>query len=253
MGIAVRTSGLLISFDLDESHESWPQVQRWIATRRAVDIVGTNFSKREIGDARWLELQPDWHHGYPQPKPGTFGYLEVTYNTSEYCSQCGIGPRQEAPFRMKAEPKWGRRGILQLNWIFDEYFVTPEVWTNVFKPHNVACRLVHNNRARELETVVQLVVERQIDIVTDGLPFEKCTTCGRIKYIPVARGPFPPLTCEPKAHMMKTRQYFGSGTSAHKRVILSQELARALATKKIRGASVRPVVEQSMATTQKIL
>jgi hypothetical protein len=43
MGIVVDASGLLISFELDESHESWPRVQRWIAAQRAVDFVMTKF------------------------------------------------------------------------------------------------------------------------------------------------------------------------------------------------------------------
>ena len=216
-------------------------MQRWIAARRAVDIVRTNFSKQEIADARWLELVPDWHRGYPQPKEGVFGYLEVTYDTSQYCPECGIGLRQKAPFQMKAEPKWGRNGILQLNWVFDEYFVKSAVWANIFEPHGIGCRHVQNTRGKELKTVVQLVVERETDIVNDGLPMEKCTRCGRVKYIPVTRGPFPALACEPAGHMVKTRQYFGSGASAHKGVIISQVLARARSAKNIRGASVIPV------------
>ena len=247
MGIVVDASGLLISFDLDEFTKSWPRVKRWIAARRAVDIVSTKFSEQEIAGARWLELEPDWHRGYPQPKPEDFGFREVTYDTSEYCLECGIGLRQKAPFQMKPEPKWGRNGILQLNWVFDEYFVTPAVWTGVFEPLGIGCRLVQSARGLELKNVVQLVVEQEIDIVTEGLPMERCAKCGRVKYNSVGRGPFPALLSEPVGHMAKTRQYFGSGASAFNGVIVSQKLARALAAKNIRGASVRPVAEQSTA------
>jgi len=247
MGIVVNASGLLISFDLDESNESWPQVQRWIAARRAVDIVRTKFSKQEIAGARWLQLVPDWHRGYPQPKPNDFGYRDVTYDTSEYCPQCGIGLRQKAPFQMKPEPKWGRNGILQLNWIFDEYFVTPTVWTGVFKPLGIGCRHVQSTRGLELKTVVQVVVEQEIDIVTKGLPMERCSKCRWVKYTPVTRGPFPALVSEPVGQIAKTRQYFGSGASAFKGFIVSQKLALTLAAKNVRGASVTPVAEQSTA------
>jgi len=244
MGIVVGASGL-VTFELDESHKSWPKVQRWVAARRAVDIVRTQFSKQELANAEWLELMPDWHHGYPQPDEDVFGYREATYDLTGYCPQCGTGLRQKAPFQMKSEPKWGRNSILQLNWIFDEYFVTPEVWAKVFDPHAVSSRPVLDTGGTELKTVVQLTVEQEISIVTEGLPTERCARCGELKYVPVMRGCFPALAHEPAGHMAKTRQYFGSGASASKRVLISQELALALAAENIRGASVRPVLERS--------
>jgi rRNA maturation protein Nop10 len=240
----------LVSFELDESHESWPKVQRWITARRPVDVVRTQFSKQELASAKWLELMPDWHHGYPQPNEDVFGYREATYDVSEYCPQCGTGLKQKAPFQMKAEPKWGRNGILQLNWIFDEYFVTPAIWAKVFEPHGVGYRQVLSTKGVELKTVMQLIVAEEIDVITEGLPIERCPSCGRVKYVPITRGRFPVLASEPAGHMAKTRQYFGSGASASKRVLISQDLAHALASENVRGASVRPVAEQSTAHTK---
>lgn len=242
MGIVVGASGL-VSFELDESHESWPKLQHWIAARKPVDIVKTRFSKQELTGAAWLELVPDWHHGYPQPKEDVFGYREATYDLSNYCSQCGVGLKQKAPFQMKAEPKWGRNRILQLNWVFDEYFVTPEVWASIFEPRDIGCRPVLNTKGAELKSVLQLVVSDEVDINTDGLAQEKCTSCGRVKYLPITRGKFPSLTSEPTGQMVKTRQYFGSGASANKRVLISQDIAQALLAEDVRGASIKPVTE----------
>jgi hypothetical protein len=242
MAIVVGANGL-VTFEVDESHESWPKVQRWISMRRAVDIVSTKFSKQEIAAAQWLELMPSWHHGYPQPKEDVFGYLDATYDLSGYCQKCGTGARQKAAFQMKAEPKWGTNGILQLNWIFDEFFVTPEVWSKVFEPYGIGRRHVLSIRESELKTVVQLVVNKEVDIVTDGLQKETCGRCGRNKYAPITRGPFPRLASKPVGPMVKTRQYFGSGASANKRVLISQEIARALTRENVRGASLRPIAE----------
>jgi hypothetical protein len=118
--------------DIDEASDAWPAVRDWLTRHRAVDFVTTKFSSSEIAEAAWLELQPEWHHGYPQPNEGEFGYRRATYDSSDWCDECWMGLKQNAPFQMKGEPKWGRRGILQLNWVFDEYFVTPEVWSSVF-------------------------------------------------------------------------------------------------------------------------
>lgn len=244
IGVLVGESGF-VTFEIDESDRVWPELEGWIAKRKAVDVVTTKFSKKELAEARWLELTPDWHHGYPQPNELDFGYREATYDLTNYCERCGIGMEQKAPFQMKSEPKWGKRSILQLNWIFDEYFVTPEVWGKVFKPHGIECRPVMNTKSAELKTVVQLVSHEEVGIVTDGLPAEEtaCSKCGRMKYLPVTRGPFPALTSEPSAAMVKTKAYFGSGASAHKGVLISQAVARTFMGNKVRGASLRPVAE----------
>lgn len=242
MGIVVGASGL-ITFEIDETHESWPALQPWIARRRAVDFVSTNFSKKEIAEARWLALRPDWHHGYPQPEDTHIGYRKATYEMADFCEGCSTGLKQKAPFQMKSEPRWGRRGILQLNWIFDEFFVTPEVWNALFRPYGIGCRPVLNTKGAELKTVVQLVVQEEVGVKTEGLEAERCTRCGRLKFLPVVRGPFPPLVNEPSSHMAKTREYFGSGGSAFRGILVSQDLARALEAAKVRGASFRPAAE----------
>jgi hypothetical protein len=231
----------LIAFDVEETHPHWAELFALFQKWNVSDVSWSEFSNEEIQAARWLTLLAAWHHGYPQPDQGSFGYLTATYDLAEYCSECGTGLKQKAPFQMKAEPVWGHKSVLQLNWIFDEYFVKPEVWQSVFAPFGVECRPVTNIAGAELSTVVQIVVNQQSAIVADDLPYKKCIKCARVKYVPVTRGQFPRLLHEPNAHMVKTTQYFGSGRSAFRQVIVSQEISRALASGKIRGYSVCPV------------
>lgn len=243
-GITVPVDGLA-TFVVEEGEcEAWPALRDWISSRKAVDIVTTKFSDKEILEADNLELVPDWHHGYPQPDEDNLGYRRKTYDLTEWCQVCGIGMKQRAPFQLKSEPKWGARSILQLNWVFDEYFVTPEIWSTVFQAHAVACRPVEDTRGRELKTVVQLVISEEVSVIDTNLPKECCRTCGREKLLPVARGPFPRLKKGPRV-IAKTQQAFGSGQQADKRVIISTPLARALLASNVKGASVRPVQASS--------
>ena len=245
-GIVIPGGGdPLVAFDVDEDHPNWPVLRKCFERWKASDMLRTEFSKKELNAATWLNLMSDWHHGYPQPDELDFGYREATYDLTNYCDRCGIGLKQKAVFQMKGEPKWGKRSILQLNWVFDEYFVTPEVWGSVFKPHGIQCRPVMNTKHVELKTVVQLVIHEYVGVATDGLSAEEvgCSKCGRTKYLPVTRGPFPALTSKPSAAMAKTKQYFGSGASAQKGVIISGAVARALLANKVRGASLRPVAD----------
>lgn len=240
LGLEVTISGLVIAFDIDEADPRWDAVEKWVKDRGASDIVQTKFTRAELQKADYLEVVPDWHHGYPQPEQGN-GYLAATYDLSEYCELCGVGLRQIAPFRMKAEPKWGRRGILQLNWVFDEFFVTPQVWDEVFAPSKVSKMPVLNRHGSELRTVVQLVCDEYVDVLVAGLDVEICERCGRSKHAPVVRGMFPSLADLPVGAMAKTVQWFGSGASAHHRVIASQDLRSRFDAARVRGASFRPV------------
>jgi hypothetical protein len=234
-----------VSFDFDEADLRWPRVSTWIKAYDASDTVYTRFSDAEISGAPWLELIGEWHYGYPQPDEENLGYRDVTYDQSETCKKCNMPLKQEAPFQIRGEPKWGRRGIFQLNWVFDEFFVKPDVWTNIFKDFDVACRPVLNKKGQELKTVVQLVTNQpEVDFDTSGLKFGQCKTCRRVKYLPDYRGPFPQLLQEPSGPMVRTKQYFGSDAQSFKGIIISQGLAQRLISKKIRGIAFKPIAEK---------
>ncbi|HEY7550090.1 MAG TPA: hypothetical protein VH913_11310 [Hyphomicrobiaceae bacterium] len=234
-----------VAFDVTEDHPNWPSLRRLFDQWKVPDNVRTVFSKSEIKAADWLKLTSEWYHGYPQPDDGHFGYLGVTYDLSDYCKKCGIGARQKAPFQMEGEPRWGRNGILQLNWVFDEYFVTPEVWTKVFKAHGVRSRPVTDTTGSELRSVLQLVVEEEVDLHTEGLATEACAICGRIKYLPVTRGPFPALVTRPAREIARTKEHFGSGGRAFRAILVSKALAHALNSEAVRGVSLRPVAKRT--------
>lgn len=241
--IALEAPNQFVTFTVQESQVPWPELQNWIARHRAVDIPSTKFTRSEIKNANWLELCPDWHHGYPQPNEEAFCYLDATYDLENFCPECGIGKKQKAPFQMKAEPKWGNRSILQLYWIFDEFFVKPETWTTIFKPHGIQARPVIDQHKKELETVVQLVVEEEVQLSVTDLPFQQCHTCGQPKYYPHNKGFFPSLKNEPVGAIARTAEMFGSGASAHQGIILAQSVAQDISTHKIKGASLKPVTE----------
>jgi rRNA maturation protein Nop10 len=235
----------LITLEVDESSSSWPIVSQLIQTCNVLDVIRTEFSGTELHEARHLQLVPKWHHGYPQPE-NSHGFLSATYDLTNYCSTCGMGLRQKAPFRMKCEPKWGKRRILQLNWVFDEFFIQPAVWSDIFGPLGLACFPVLDNRTgHPLNTVVQLRVESEacstIDFAEEPLS-ECCKSCGRKKYLPLNRGKFPPLCIPTETHMIKTQEYFGSGSSSWQAIIVSAEFFKTVRQTKLRGAAFKPLV-----------
>jgi hypothetical protein len=150
--LGIHVTPGVVGFDVSESAGTWPAVQVWIRGRRPSDIVRTKFSDDEIAEAHWLAVRADFQQGFPQPRKDDFGYREANYDLTAYCNVCGVGLRQKAPFQMKGEPNWGRRGILQLNWVYDEYFVKPGVWATVSSrtaSASVRSRSLQGGRSRQ--------------------------------------------------------------------------------------------------------
>lgn len=242
LGIDVDLTADFFVFEVDEDDFRWPAVREWAERDNQIGSVWTTFSREEIEAARWLRLLPQWHHGFPQPEQD-WGYFELTYDLSGFCNECGTGFRQAAPFRMRREPKWGRRSIMQLNWVFDEYFVKPEVWEQVFAPFGIGRRPATDKHGKELETVVQLVIDEEVEIDTSQMAGEVCPACGRVKHPPFVRGYFPALRSEPKGKAVRVAQWFGSGGAANSEIIVARDVRVAMEAANVRGAEFEPVAE----------
>lgn len=229
-----------IKLDADDANPNWPKVHRLLQEWTTAPILThTVFTQREQAAARWLRMTA-WGNGYPQPQKD-MKFFEATFDMKQLCPRCRLPRVQTAPFRIKGEPKWGRRGIMSFLWLFDEHFVPPAVWETIFKPFGIPCRPVLNRAGKELETVVQLVVEEEVDLIMDYLSVvEVCDHCSTRKYTYSQRGPYPPLAREPAGAMVKTRQPFGDGWGMHG-VLVSQELRRAMLSHQLRGVEFIPV------------
>jgi hypothetical protein len=167
-------------FEIGENDKRWQQVQRLVAASKLTDFVRTSFSESEIEEADVLSMLGATQRGYPEPSE-RLGFLEETYDLSNYCRRCGTGNRQISPFRIKFVPEL-KRSIMLLNWVFDEYFVAPEVWTEVFEPFGIGFWPVLKHRTgSEISSVVQLRVSSEIDLCLDETDASRCSVCGRKK------------------------------------------------------------------------
>lgn len=234
----------LTSFEVSEDHPNWGKISELM--HGALDVISTKFSSQEIAAATGLRLEPQWHWGYPQPEKDR-GYLSATYDLSAYCGTCGIGAVQRAPFKIKGEPRWGRRDILQLNWIFDEYFVPPAVWEEVFASCGVGYREVLDSRSgNPARTVVQVKIDQLApgELQLGGHEVKMCQECGRKKYLPYTRGCFPETLADdglPSA--FRSREYFGDGALGYQAITVTGTLADRVRERKLSGVSLTPVCQ----------
>jgi hypothetical protein len=226
--------GIVANIDLAEDDPRWRSIELLLGGRRTLECVTSTFSPADLDTAKFLRILAK-SGGYPQPEDNK-EYLSATYDLSEYCARCGVGMKQNRPFRLKGPPALRDNSVLQLNWIFDECFVTHATWEAVFKPLGIEKRpaVVHRSGV-EIGSAFQLDIPQVCDLKLEGANHAECLYCGRKKYSPVFRG-FLPEPVAPKSSIFKSSQWFGSGALAFNLVIVSADLYRRVKEVGLKGA-----------------
>ena len=233
-GTKMPGGGMVATIDLAEDDPRWRGIERLLGGRRTIDSVASTFSSADLYAAKFLRIVAK-SRGYPQPEDKN-GYLSATYDLADYCPRCGIGRKQTGPFRFKGSPSLRDNSILQLNWIFDEYFVSPATWEAVFKPLGIGKRpaVVHSS-GLEMGSLFQLDIPHVCDLKLEGAGHTDCPSCRRKKYSPIFRG-FLPAPVAPNATIFKSSQSFGSGALAFKLVMVSADVYRKFREVGLKGA-----------------
>lgn len=128
-GIKVETG--MDRFDMEDG-ETFRQLEEHLDKWGAHKYAGTLYDKKDIVGSSLLVYLSVRENGYPQPED-VAGFTSLTYNTDDYCPDCGIGAVKKEPFRIKREPKWGTKKIFELTWVLDEVFVEKELYETYFK------------------------------------------------------------------------------------------------------------------------
>lgn len=211
----------------------------------------TLFTKTEIESAEWLSLRSQWRNGYPQPEEA-FAYEDITYTRSYFCQECGCGLVQVQPFRLKKEPKWGRRHFMMLNWIDDELFVSAYAkgtLQNTYFSELQFSPVNNKDGSVAFPDVYQLVIPC---LHTNGInpnssaidTTYQCRCCGKRKYHPsgVGKLEFKKEIFDNAPNIVKTSEVFGWGKSASRQILIRQQLYRFIVEKNLdRGLIFEPI------------
>jgi hypothetical protein len=245
MGIEIK-NGLISTFDISENDYRWPDLQKFINKHpgEIKDLqLGTRFTPIEMKSANYFALSPNWHFEYPQPE-NDFEYLMTTYNSAERCQKCGIGSFQIKPFYLRNAPKWGKRNIGQVNWVFDEYFISNELKTIFDKEKcDLTCKSVFNYKTNMVfDDIFQLDIIKTIELdMGDVLTYQSCDMCKNIKYFPHTRGFFPkPLQYD--FDIAHSKQYFGDGFRAFHAVLINRRIYNLFNEIGVKGISYIPCI-----------
>lgn len=229
---------IITSFEIGEHDPRWTIAQRLAARFQLTEFVRTEFAESEVNAAKTMCIFASSQQGYPEPSE-KFGFMAATFDLSDYCRKCGVGRRQIRPFRIKPVPNLKRK-VMQLNWILDEYFVTREVWEEVFQPFGIGCwPVVIDGTEEESESVVQIRVDHYAELRLDEANETTCSSCGRKKMKMELRG-FSPNPVSVPAPVFKSIQYFGSDAAAFRRVLITSSLYQKIKWNELYGIEFYP-------------
>jgi len=223
------------------------------------------YDEEEILSAEWV-IAHSGESQYPQPEDG-FGFIEITYNTEDYCGRCGQGLKQERPFQLKHAFIKDNGDFFGLHWVFDEIFVRPEIqdlfdssgvtdvnFLNVInhktnEPFNNLFQLhipVLKEKALDTENLFTVTCKPQNEESfvkgmghtkdKPGKPF-----CGRVKY----HNPrtelikFEAGVLKNAPDIVKSQEYYGSGAGANRFVLMRNRVVRLMKEKGLRGLVFR--------------
>ena len=201
---------------------------------------------RDSEKAEWFHLAYGIGavRGWPQPGANN-GWMDVTYDVSNWCRACNGGVIQKGPYRFKSELKLGRLGVFRAYCGFYGLFAEMKAWETLLAPFGVkSIPILHGKTGLPLKTAVQL----DLDSLVWNSAFNEsehakwtCDQCGRniFTYPDVSK---PRFEQYPDAPVFVTSQRFGGHIYSRPLIFVRREVAEQIASAKLRYVYLEPVV-----------
>ncbi|MEG3788986.1 hypothetical protein V1318_02505 [Lysobacter sp. CCNWLW3] len=210
-----------------------------------------------MSNIQWFDMGAKGHHGYPQPENS---WANQTYNG--HCDCCGVYESQAASFRFRKSNRASHSHFRQLNWVFDAWFVTPEV-ESVLRQNRITgidfCDALGHQSGLPLEHLRQLVITGVTEGVdTSELPTVTCKPfneeadsysaplnspfCGTVKYHPPTSIVIPEQALLDTPDLSLTTTWFGSGFGAWHYTIASRKFYDLVQAHGWRGLELSPIL-----------
>ena len=241
----VLGNSYLITFDISETDQHWPQVNAMAQLKNAINLIYTTFIEDEIRAAEWSRLEPSYEQGYPQPM-GT--WVGTRHNYRSFCRKCGVDFVQVTPFRISKEPSMKRFDFMSLYWTH-ALFTTPHV-VELFESAHVRGYEIWDALVGKARRPAQAIRQVYIPGITaqgildsESLRPTVCPQCGLTKYDYHKRGymPYRRDALPADVDVIQSYEWFGSGAAAFREIFVSNKVATLILDQKLRGADLLPM------------
>ena len=254
-----------IEFYLYEDNPEFNVIKNEVGKFLEPQVIGTEYEKKDIKKAEWFIINTG-EYQYPQPEDD-FGYLNVTFNLDNHCRLCGIGKIQNAPYRIKTNPKQFNKQFWGLHWEFSAIFVKQETKDILEREKIKGIRFSHlvlHKKNIPIEDFYQLHIDTTLSSgfsnyntktitckINNEEDLNKESTshcCGRIKFHhPMIGGYlFDKHIFDNGFDIIESNEYFGSGGSANRLQIVSKRFKDIVEKNKLKGISFIPIMHERL-------
>lgn len=259
----IPTFKYTIEFYLYEDNPVFDLVKKEIDTFNLEPQIGTYYEKSDIEKADWFIIGTGQYQ-YPQPEDS---YKVVIFNLDNYCNRCDIGKIQNAPFRLKTEPKQHNNQFWGIHWEYEPIFIRKEARNILEKEGIKGIRFsspVLHKKNTEIENFYQLHIDTILPKGFDNYNTNTITCkinneeswntdpdlicCGKIKFHhPMIGGYlFDKSIFNSDFDIVQSHEYFGSGSSAGRLQIASKRVKQIVDKNKLKGLSFIPIVHERL-------
>ena len=237
-----------ITFDIAESDERWPQIERVAQLKHATNMFDTIFTEAEIRAAEWSRLIPNFERGYPQPEATWSGDPS---NYRSRCAACGAGFEQVAPFQILEKLRLIRlirKDFMCLYWTY-ALFGTQKVF-DLFEAAGVRGHqpwevLLYESGcpSRVIRQVYMPKTTEPGLIGAAQLKPVRCPQCRESKYSYHKRGymPYRREALPTDVDMVQSYEWFGSGHEAFREIFVSNKVAKLILDHQLKGVALKPI------------
>jgi hypothetical protein len=265
LACVIPTFKYTLEFYLYENTPNFDILKQELSKFKIEPQIGTVYENADIKHAQWFIVNTGTYQ-YPQPEDD-FGYLKATFNLDNYCQLCDIGKMQNAPYRLKTEPKQLYNQFWGLHWAFEALFVRQET-KNILEREQIKGIRFSNPVVHKKNIPVEGFYQLHIDtILSKGFDNynaktitckvnneENCNTnpalpcCGRIKFHhPMIGGYlFDKSIFNIDFDIAESNEYFGSAGSANRLQIVSKKFKEIIERNKLKGLSFIPIIHDRL-------
>ena len=250
--IPIQVDGNVYSFEIQKNDSHWQNISDILRNSTPRCISDTPPAQDDLSDTEWLRMWCQTRFGYPQPEAG-FQYKSITYIRERICPECGNGSTQQDAFRIKKLPAWGRKHFAELNWVYDELFLS-DAAKKILQAEQITgitFDAVKNKTGTEtLSGINQLRVTYVLKpgIIEEHSDIRSVTVCERCltkKYLlyPGGKMTMHREIFEGAPDIVKTAEVFGSGRCAVRHTLIRRKVYELLIENQLgRGLVFEPIM-----------
>lgn len=182
---------LLLVFEISDLNPYFHDVIAFMKNKSKFEPqVRCEYSKKELTEAKYLQIWLRRYSGYPQPEAIDINdsYINYTFDITHFCTKCGSGLVQNDSYYLKKSFNIEKLRFGGVYWVYDTFFITTELRDLLIKEKFTGIEFIPVKNIKTKQ-VIDNIVQLKVNALFPGkLKFDtkkiiNCKFCNTKKYL----------------------------------------------------------------------